>query len=145
MATILIGPSGAGKSTFSAGALVVSADFYFMKDGEYHFDPSKLGDAHNACVRAWIEGVQAGHGVVCDNTNTTLVEIAPYMATAIAYGLDVEVIAFVAEPEQAAALARRNRHGVPEKVIQGQIARIADTLKAWPPFWPAPKVIRVAT
>lgn len=145
MAPILIGPSGAGKSTFSAGALVVSADFHFMKDGGYRFDPSKLGDAHAACLRAWIEGVQGGHGVVCDNTNTTLTEIAPYMATAIAYGCDVEVIAFVADPEQVPALAARNKHGVPEAVIRGQIARIADTLKAWPSFWPAPTVLKVRT
>ena len=42
----LVGPSGSGKSTLaeSIGGIHIEADMYFMKDGEYQFDVTKLKD-----------------------------------------------------------------------------------------------------
>ena len=48
---LLRGLPGSGKSTFAnlLGGIHVEADQYFMQDGEYKFDASKLKQAHNWC------------------------------------------------------------------------------------------------
>lgn len=94
---ILSGISGAGKSTYAKtnhpNDLVVSADHYFMKNGVYVFDHSKLGEAHAECLRLFVEAVRVGdRRIVVDNTNTSVEEIAPYYLLAKAYGYDVEIV-----------------------------------------------------
>lgn len=143
---ILSGPSGAGKSTWveeeyhNSQCLVVSADHFFMADGAYKFNPAMLSQAHNACLRKFIEACQAGAQeaeknlespvVVVDNTNTTVEEIAPYYSVAKAYGYDVELVTFQLPVELA---AKRNTHGVPFQSVQA----MADRIKARviPRFW----------
>jgi predicted kinase len=137
-AVILVGVSGSGKSTFASreypSAVTVSADHYFMVDGEYRFDVSKLGEAHGACLRAFVEAAISGVGrIVVDNTNTTLVELAPYISLAKAYGYGVEVVRVRCPVSVAAA---RNTHGVPEGAIRAMDARITAMMDAGlPPFW----------
>jgi len=48
---LLRGLPGSGKSTFAnlLGGIHVEADQYFIQDGEYKFDASKLKQAHNWC------------------------------------------------------------------------------------------------
>jgi len=48
---LLRGLPGSGKSTLAKllGGEHIEADMYFMKDGEYHFDGSKLKIAHEWC------------------------------------------------------------------------------------------------
>ena len=90
--TILVGVPGSGKSHHTAsltGAVVVSADHHFVElgNGTYAFDPSKLGTAHGQCLRRYTEALQRGEShVVVDNTNTTLLEMSPYVSLALAYG-----------------------------------------------------------
>lgn len=81
---IMSGISGAGKSTYAndVEGIVCSADDFFMKNGEYCFDPSKIGEAHEACMRKAIEAIEAGKNVVIDNTNTSPVEVDPYLVMA---------------------------------------------------------------
>jgi predicted kinase len=137
-AVLLVGVSGSGKSTFAAreypGAVTVSADHYFMVDGEYRFEGSKLGAAHRACLRGFVEAVQGGAGcVVVDNTNTTLVELAPYVSLAMAYGYEVEVVRVRCPVEVAAS---RNTHGVGEGAVRAMDARIESMMATGlPPFW----------
>ena len=57
-ALILIqGLPGSGKSTFGKrlakeiGAYMFEADDYFMKNGKYVFDQSKLHEAHKKCLQ----------------------------------------------------------------------------------------------
>lgn len=84
---ILSGISGSGKSTYGRklleGALwtsVCSADDYFMVGSEYRFDASKLSLAHGQCFKKFIDLLKGGDQVVVvDNTNTSVVEIAPYV------------------------------------------------------------------
>lgn len=126
-ATILCGISGSGKSSFARenypDAMVVSADNFFVRpDGTYAFDVARLSEAHATCLRRWIDFLRAGCDVVCDNTNTTTEELAPYVATALAYGADVEVIVLDCPVDVAAA---RNVHGVPYNVVAAQAARLA--------------------
>ena len=143
--TILSGPSGAGKSTFIKKeiyqeSVVLSADHFFMVDGEYKFDPTKLSEAHNSCLRKFIAACQEGEAakrldkesplVVVENTNTTVEEIAPYYSVAKAFGYEVELVTLHTPVELA---TKRNVHGVPFKSVQAMQDRIA--ARKLPPFW----------
>jgi predicted kinase len=134
---ILVGVSGSGKSTVARelGGVSVSADHYFTDaDGNYNFDPSKLSDAHAACLRQFLAHVQMRRAqVVVDNTNTTVAEIAPYAAIALAYGFELEILFVPCDPEVAHA---RNTHGVPLAGVQAQAKRIYSLRDSLPPWWP---------
>lgn len=144
---ILCGPSGSGKSTWASnlsGAETFSADHHFVgDDGVYRFNPAELPVAHGACLRGFTEAVRTGGAgtVVVDNTNTTLTEIAPYVAVARAYGVEPEVRVWCGEAP-AHALTR-NSHGVPPEAVKAMWGRMNDTFTNWPRFWPAPIVMRV--
>ena len=137
MVIILRGPSGAGKSTYAAktypGAIKVSADDFFMVDGEYKFDPTKLSKAHGACMRKFIEAVQKPDvTIVVDNTNTTLAEVAPYAAAALAFDHELEIVTFVGDYIKA---AKRNVHLVPATTVMAMAQRIEEQTKLFPPWW----------
>jgi predicted kinase len=136
IAIVMQGQSGSGKSTYVKQnyptAMVCSADDYFIDKatGEYRFDPAKLGEAHKACLRSFLLAMAAEEElVVCDNTNTSLWELAPYVQTAAALGYKVVVVRCVASAETA---AKRNTHGVPESAVRGMTDRLEKPL----PFWP---------
>lgn len=144
---VLRGVSGAGKSTlaqFIYNALegtptIVSADAYFMRDGAYQFDASKLGAAHGQCLRDFVELLQhhtaESHKdalVIVDNTNTTVAECAPYMALAAAHGFTPTLVGIDADPRKAAA---RNVHGVSAETVDSQHTRMIFGTAALPPFW----------
>jgi predicted kinase len=111
---LLRGLPGSGKSTFAK--LIcnqhVEADMYFMQDGEYKFDATKLSDAHEWCrdkTEAWM---QKRYNVVVSNTFTMEWELQPYLELAKEYGYRVHSIIL------------ENRHGnqsihsVPSETIQ---------------------------
>lgn len=135
---ILCGVSGSGKSTlanqesFLNRALLCSADTFMMEDGVYNFSAAKLPHAHAACLKKFVEALQAGvMSIVVDNTNTTVAEVAPYAALALAYGATLMITTVECDPEIAAA---RNAHGVPLAGVQAQAARLAE--RSLPPWWP---------
>lgn len=134
---ILRGISGSGKSTMVGSefpmAVKVSADDFFMVDGEYRFDPSKLSLAHQACWRAFYAAIQAEAPlIVVDNTNTTVGEISPYVLPAQANGYSVKIITIECDPEVAAT---RNAHGVSPQVVRGMAQRLEEQTKFIPPYW----------
>ena len=101
---ILRGISGAGKSTL-VGKLgqkinknkkhftVCSADFFFMKNGKYNFDVSKLGLAHKFSQTEAENSMKDNiHVVFIDNTNLKYWEMKPYIKMAKKYGYTVNVI-----------------------------------------------------
>lgn len=143
---ILCGISGSGKSTYIKNHLsdadVCSADHFFMVDGEYKFDVKKLGQAHGECLKHFVYLVsQKPHGnrvpVVVDNTNTSMMEVAPYAQLALAYGHELEIIILEAPLELAHA---RNTHGVPIQGVQGQHDRLVKLADQLPPWWKVTKV-----
>lgn len=139
---------------------IVSADHFFMVDGEYKFDPSKLPQAHGACLRGFVSHLQdAGVGkvrkvtilrgvpgagkstfmekhperlgeLVVDNTNITVAEIAPYAALALAYGASLEIITLEVNPEDA-----KNVHGVPLSAVARMAVRLSEEGKEFPLWW----------
>lgn len=136
-AVILCGIPGSGKSSYVAGLremhediVVCSSDSYFTRDGEYKFDPTLLGEAHNSCLRNYVSALKNEQRVVVDNTNTTLLELAPYVTLAMAYGYAIQVIKFKIDPEVGAA---RNIHGAPLNVCRAMAERL-DSMEI-PPYW----------
>ena len=142
---IMQGVSGSGKSTWAraeaqrTGGLVVSADFWFEREGGYRFDPRQLSKAHAACFAAYVERLlawrsQATGTLIVDNTNTAAHEIAPYMLAGCAFAPEAEtfILRVPCDPEVAAA---RCVHDVPRAVIRSQHERIVRGVIDYLPTW----------
>ena len=142
MASVIVmrGISGSGKSTYAAKlqqsikplytVTVVSMDHYFMQGEDYLFDGTKLPQAAAYCYKQYLVALaSAGPNdlIIVDNTNTTAVEIAPYILAAAAFDTPW---CFVTLPVQEDLL--RNTHGVPMKSVVAQIQRYNQPL---PNFW----------
>lgn len=142
MVFIMVGIPGSGKSTYckeraSDDSDIVSADNYFVGlDGVYRFDPTKLSKAHESCLRRFINALDVQYDeVYVDNTNLSVVEIAPYYAVAKAYNYKVELV-FVHAPLDVCL--SRNIHNVPRKTMEHMYARfqeLATGTVELPPFW----------
>ena len=139
---ILCGCSGAGKTTYVhsnnlVDYFVCSADHYFVGvDGKYNFDANKLADAHAFCLKSYTERL-AFYGnrsvkIVVDNTNTTIAEVAPYAALALAYGCELEIVIFNTHWKEA---TERNKHGTPIDVVREQYNRLQKMKSELPPWW----------
>lgn len=142
-AYILIGPSGAGKSTFAASKLpqdtvVCSADDHFMRHDKYEFDPSQLTNAHGACLRKYLNAAKLAQHLCVDNTNTTIAEVAPYIAVAQAYAYDIKAIFFDTPWREC---AERNTKGVDAGLVMRMRYQAESMIRNWPPFWPKIGVI----
>jgi predicted kinase len=128
-AIILQGIQGSGKSTLAAmlrqqveDAAIVSADDYFLEEGVFCFDATKLTEAHNACLLGFLKNLQERRArVIVDNTNSTIAEIAPYGALAQAFGYSVEIITILADPVWH---GRRNLHAAPLSAVWATWKRI---------------------
>lgn len=143
---IMRGLPGSGKTTKAkelAGeqGAVVSADDFFMVDGEYKFDPSKIGQAHGACFRRAIEhlsftGLPHPKVLVVDNTNISNIEIAPYVLLAQAHGWDHKIVTLhTTKVGIVAECVKRNTHGVPVERVTAMFEQLLTELPATPPWW----------
>ena len=143
---LMSGIPGSGKSTLAkelGGPLTVvcSADDYFVDPikGAYNFDPSKLSEAHGACMRKFVSHLLLDEAdtIIVDNTNLTALELAPYVAVAAAHHASVEIVTVNCNVDVA---VERNTHNVPI----GSIRRMARTLldRALPPYWNVIQTVR---
>lgn len=146
---ILRGIPGSGKSTTAKNLWVelavqavipkiFSADHFFMERGVYIFNYKKLDAAHNQCFRQFVEAAVApppetGHDevLIVDNTNTTVLEMSPYVRIAKSFGLSFEVVTIDCPVEIAAA---RCIHAVPANRVQAMFDRLKNNQvpKDWP-------------
>lgn len=108
---------GSGKSFKAAesGGPVFEADQFFMKDGEYRFNPKQLPTAHQWCRDAVEEAMMfLKPEVNVANTFTQQWEIEPYTELATSHGYEVETYHVQGD--------WGNVHGVPEEALK----RMAD-------------------
>ena len=120
MLYIVRGIPGSGKSTFakSLGGTHFETDSFFMVDGEYKFDPTKLKEAHKWCQDSVNTAMLLNHTagfnnvIVVSNTFTQDWEMEPYFQMANYF--DYKVFSIVVENRHGGI----NQHGVPEDKIQ---------------------------
>lgn len=115
---IVRGLPGSGKSTFAkiltggSGPTHYEADMYFMQDGKYKFDASKLRFAHEWCKdRVLMDMMKEVPAIGVSNTFTQEWEMQAYMDLAKEYGYTVFTI--IVENRHGGV----NEHNVPEDVL----------------------------
>ena len=112
---LLRGLPGSGKSTFAnlLGGIHVEADQYFMQDGEYKFDASKLKQAHNWCKLRVEHSMEDGADkIVVSNTFTQEWEMDTYFELAEKYGYQTSCL--IVENIHDS----KNIHGCPDDKIE---------------------------
>ena len=120
---LVIGVPGTGKSTLAEVLrhrlttdkhLCVhrETDEYFVNasTGEYEFDPSKLGEYHELCLRMTESDLASGVNVIVSNTNLTKWERAKYFN--IARRHNVTVVVIIMRKQYG------NIHNIPSEKIQ---------------------------
>lgn len=98
--TLIRGLPGSGKSTLAKKLKSVAtaitehfeADQFFIVDGVYTFDATKLGQAHFWCMRETDDALFYKKDVIVSNTFTKLKEMRPYFEIAQKNGASVNVI-----------------------------------------------------
>ena len=120
---IVRGLPGSGKSTFAldlvgSDFLVCEADKYFMVDGEYKFDGSKLKEAHESCrnlvetyMKDSLVNDQFYRESAVSNTFTQEWEMQAYIDLAKQYGYMVFTV--IVENRHGGV----NQHGVPDEAL----------------------------
>jgi adenylate kinase family enzyme len=118
------GLPGSGKTSFASAIwndyAVCEADkFFYDKEGNYNFDPSKLKEAHNWCkneVEIRMQDHQNNQQyypeIAVSNTFTQEWEMEDYFKLAGKYGY--KVVSLILENRHGS----RNVHGVPDEKLQ---------------------------
>ena len=98
---LIIGIPGAGKSTLANKIIAehpnttikhYEADMYFIRNGEYNFNPKKLFYAHKWCQIKAEQAMIDNYDVIISNTSLTPSERKPYIELAKKYNYDIDVI-----------------------------------------------------
>ncbi len=117
MLYIIRGIPGSGKSTIANNLLkegkvsaIVEADMYFIKDGEYKFDGTKIKNAHAWCKKTVIDNLQSGLNVAVANTFTRHWEYQEYVD--FCKSNDIPYTIIVADGKY------QNIHGVPSEIVK---------------------------
>ncbi len=123
--------SGSGKSTLAnvfntkAGWVTVCADDFFTdNEGVYTYIPSRIGDAHKACQRKFMESMSdpTVEVIVVANTNTKQKDFAFYEKAAKESG--AMFFSLVVENRHGG----KDIHGVPQNVREIQAENIRNSL-----------------
>lgn len=123
---LIRGLPGSGKSTLAtllAGDRVLEADQFFETTSGYVFEPTRLPEAHQDCMRRTESALSAGHNkVAVANTFTKKWEMDPYLALAQRYGYQI-VVCHCGVLLSDEALAARCAHGVSVDIIRAMRER----------------------
>jgi len=133
---LMRGVSGSGKSTLARKiaeehdvfSVIYSTDDFFMVEGEYRFDPKRLGEYHAANVNRAEEAMADECAcVIIDNTNTQAWEMKPYVELAMKHGYSVEI--HMPEPVDFDELMKRQANradsnkALPAEVVKRMLDR----------------------
>lgn len=140
---VMRGITGAGKDTWIKNNLdfsklvICSTDSFFTDPvtKKYNFDLSKLSEFHGENLKNFIRYCSMQYDteiLVCNNTNLSVAEYAPYVAIAQAYGHKVEIITIKTDPTVA---AKRNIHGVPEDRVMKMAEALEKGTADMPPWY----------
>ncbi|XP_016145047.1 NEDD4-binding protein 2-like isoform X2 [Sinocyclocheilus grahami] len=129
---LLRGAPGSGKTTLAnamlaqnPGGVVLSTDAYFTRNGEYHFEPHLLGEAHEWNHQRAKESFGKGQSpIIIDNTNMQCWEMKPYVTMAQKHRYRV----LFREPDtwwktKPRELEKRTRHQVSKEKIRRILER----------------------
>ncbi|NWW45976.1 N4BP2 protein, partial [Pedionomus torquatus] len=129
---LLRGVPGSGKSYLARtllednpGGIILSTDDYFCKNGQYHYDPDCLGEAHDWNRKRAKEAFEMRISpIIIDNTNIQAWEMKPYVTLAQQFKYKV----MFREPDtwwkfKPKELERRNIHGVSKEKIKRMLER----------------------
>ncbi len=110
------GLPGSGKSTLAKemaaeGFEHFEADMFFLVEGAYSYDASRIRDAHAWCQGSTRRALAQGRRVVVSNTFTRLQELQPYLSMS----RNVRII--------EAKGQWGNIHGVPPAVLESMARR----------------------
>ena len=122
---IVRGLPGSGKSTFGKSIAPVhfEADMFFMNDGEYKFDFSKIKEAHQWCQESTRDAMVCGSPkVAVSNTFTQEWEMKPYYEMAEKYGY--MIFSVIVENRHGG----KNIHGVPDATLDNMRKRFEFSL-----------------
>ncbi len=108
------GLPGSGKSTLAEefvklGYQHFEADQFFVKDGTYSFDRTKIMDAHRWCQKQTETYLKSGQNVVVANTFTRISEMQFYIDLANRVGANLYVVKATGEYD--------NSHGCPMETV----------------------------
>ena len=111
---LLRGLPGSGKSTLAKRICNqhIEADMFFMQDGEYKFDASKLRQAHTWCQWKTETWMKMGYHICVSNTFTQEWEMEVYYKLAEQYGYRVHSIIMENRHEGI------NEHNVPADKLE---------------------------
>lgn len=123
---VLCGAPGSGKTTWAKSvdnAYVVSADDYFVdNNGVFNFRPELIYEAHQWCLNQFLTAVrdETLTDIIVDNTNISLIDMAPYVRIGQALRCDVFIRVF--------AKRFKNVHGVPQDRVLSLEQRLFNLL-----------------
>lgn len=116
---LIRGVPGAGKSTFAdslweCGLVdkVIEADDYFYRNGEYKFDASELGEAHQICQMNARFNLLEGKNVAVSNTSVSEWEVGIYETIALEFG--AKFVSIIVENRHG----NSSIHGVPSEKVE---------------------------
>ena len=125
---IVRGLPGSGKSTFAQTMFPTyvhaEADQYFVQNGEYVWNSSRVHNAHSYCYNKVKEALYNGKDVVVSNTFVTRNEITDYLEFEY-FVLDLEVYVFELHTSFTSI------HNVPDETI----AKMKDKWQRIPIYW----------
>lgn len=138
---IMRGPPGCGKSHLAKeivdattrdeyyNHIFTTDDFFYDRSGNYNFNASQLGEAHESNKKRVDHYAQSGWSpIIVDNTNIRVWEMSNYFEIAVRCGYLIHIVEpNTAWSRSAGKLAMKNSHGVPKEAIERMLMNYEPT------------------